>query len=103
MQTYKFDEYTMTLEATTKRDRTGHILVRYEFKTPQGVTLFSGENFGANPLHSPEGKESAKDLLSFLTVRKGDTDEDYFKNYTPEQLAFSNSADCEYLLSYAMY
>lgn len=102
MQTYKLDGYTMTLQATDKRDKTGHIMVRYEFKTPRDATLFYGDDFGVSPLHAPESADAAKSLLSFLTLRKGDTDEEYFENYTPEQLKFSESIDCENLQTYAM-
>lgn len=100
METYKFDGYTMTLDATGKTDRHNHIMVKYEFINPDGVILFEGEDLGASPLHDPEGMETAKALLSFLTLKKGDTDEEYFDNYTPEQLAFSESFDCEQLQAY---
>ena len=102
MKTYNFDNYTLTLKVTKKIDNYGHKMVSYKFLTPTGKILFSGKDFGASPLHAPEGLESAKALLSFLTLRKGDTDDDYFDNYTPEQLEFSESQDCENLSIYAL-
>lgn len=102
METYKFDGYTLTLEQTSRIDNYGHVMVRYTFRTPKGTLLFNGDDFGASPLHDPVGIESAKDLLSFLTVRKGDTDEDYFDNYTDEQIEFSESWDCEQLQLYTL-
>lgn len=94
---YTFDGYTLTMEATGRLDHYGHELVRYEFITPQGVTLFSGEDFGASPLHDTTGFESAKSLLGFLTLQPGDTDEDYFKDYTTEQMNFAKSQECEFM------
>jgi hypothetical protein len=35
--------------------------------------------------------------MGYLTLRKGDTDKEYFENYTPEQRDFSDSFDCEVL------
>lgn len=102
MRKYNFDGYKLTLQATDKRDSTNHILVSYNFSNPDGELLFFGDDFGASPLHTPEGKESAKALLGFLTLRKGDTDEDYFANYTPKQLEFSESSDCENLQLYTI-
>jgi hypothetical protein len=99
---HNFDGYTLEMEVTGREDRLGHELVRYEFKNPSGVILFSGEDFGASPLHDAEGIESARALLTFLTLRKGDTDEEYFENYTPEQLEFSESTDCENLQLYTL-
>lgn len=53
-----------------------------------GKLLFSGEDFGPAPMHCIDSDHAVEALMSFLTLRPGDTDEDYFKNYTPEQLAF---------------
>jgi hypothetical protein len=102
MQSYNFDGYTLTLEETNRRDTYNHIMVKYSFISPQDEAIFSGEDFGASPLHDAEGIESAKSLLGFLTLKKGDTDEDYFENYTPRQLEFSESFDCERLQLYTL-
>ncbi len=97
MKRYDFDGYKMTLQATQKRDGCNHVMVKYSFINPNGVTIFQGDDFGASPLHSPEGRESAIALLGFLTLKKGDTDDEYFEKYTPLQMEFSESADCENL------
>lgn len=102
MKTYTFDGYTVTLQALNKRMKTGQIKVAYEFKTPEGETLFKGEDLGASPLHAPESLDSAKALLNFLTLKPGDTDEDYFDSYTARQMEFANSIECENLQIFAM-
>ena len=75
----------------------GKELVQYRLsKTGEGI-IFASTDFHASPLHEGEGKESASALLSFLTLRAGDIESDYFKDYTPRQLAFSqNEAESLY-------
>lgn len=101
MQTYTFDtrngDYTVSLEATSRRAKTGQIKTKYSLTDPHGKVVFSGSDLGCSPLNTPESKENAVALLSFLTLRKGDTDEGYFDNYTPEQLAWIDTDDCENL------
>lgn len=99
MQTYTFGtrngDYTVSLAATDKRAKTGQIKTKYSLTDPKGTVVFSGSDLGCSPLNTPESKENAVALLSFLTLRKGDTDEDYFDGYTPEQLAWIDTDDCE--------
>lgn len=63
------------------------------------VTLFEGEDFGCSPMHAIDSDETIAGIMGFLTLRPGDTDADYFENYTPEQLAFcsehAESLACE--------
>ena len=51
-------------------------------------TIFCGEDFGCSPLHAIDSDACVKDLMGFLTLRPGDTDREYFENYTPEQLEY---------------
>lgn len=97
MKKHEFEGYKLFLQATNKRDSYNHVMVKYTFLNPDKEIIFKGEDFGASPLHSPEGKESAISLLGFLTLQKGDTDDEYFDNYTPIQIEFSESQDCENL------
>lgn len=101
MKTYKFDDYKMTLQDTWVRDMAGKAIVEYTFSAPDGEVIFEGVDFHCSPLHEPESKDSAKALLGFLTLRKGDTDSEYFDDYTERQLEFSESFDCEQLQMYA--
>jgi hypothetical protein len=48
-----------------------------------------------------DSDESVRALLSFLTLRPGDTDAEYFENYTQEQLDFANE-HAEMLSMYAI-
>lgn len=72
----------------------------YLFRLTAGErTLFEGNSFRASPLHSQHPtdklvKRSVNDLLGFLTLREGDIEQDYFDDYSAEQLEFIRSQDC---------
>ena len=51
-------------------------------------TVFEGEDFCASPLHAIDSDETVAALMSFLTLRPGDTDREYFDGYTEVQKAF---------------
>lgn len=61
-----------------------HVKTRYVKRD----VVFEGEDFGCSPMHSIDGDESVEACMSFLTLRPGDTDADYFDNYTPEQMEY---------------
>lgn len=65
-------------------------ILGYAFFAP-GATepLFSGEDFGAPACRAIDSDRVVRCLLGFLTLRPGDTDRDYFDDYTPEQMAFA--------------
>src|SRR4051794_15616928 len=43
---------------------------------------------GASPLHSTDGAETLAAILTFCSLRPGDTDAEFFADYTPRQLAW---------------
>jgi hypothetical protein len=67
-------------------ERIGYILTMREHR--KTVTVFEGSDFRPSPMHSIDGDDAVKALMSFLTLRPGDTDADYFDSYTPEQLEY---------------
>lgn len=52
------------------------------------IILFQGDDFGCSPMHAIDSDGAVKGLMSFLTLRPGDTDWEYFRNYTAGQFAF---------------
>jgi hypothetical protein len=69
----------------------GHDRIGYELRMREnGISslLFSGSDFRPSPMHSVDGDDAVKSLMGFLTLRPGDTDADYFADYTEEQMAF---------------
>lgn len=55
----------------------------------QKFPIFEGRDFRPSPCHSNDGIEAVRGLLNFLCLRPGDTDEEYFANYTETQQEFS--------------
>ncbi len=72
-------------------DARGSITVSYklsQFGKHDALVLFEGTDYNPSPCHAVDSDESVADLLGFLTLRPGDTDDEYFEEYTPRQLAF---------------
>jgi hypothetical protein len=77
---------------TGRYDHRGQSRIAYTLEQgePHGPrrTLFEGDDFAGSPMHADDSDATLRALLVFLTLRPGDTDADYFAEYTPEQLAF---------------
>lgn len=97
------DGYQLKLYDSTTADNrdNGRNNLAYEFIAPDGSILFAGEDFGSSPMDAIDSDNTLRSLLSFLTLRPGDTDAEYFENYTPQQMAFAQG-DAEYLSLYAL-
>ena len=54
------------------------------------VRLFDGEDFHNTPGHAMDSNHALVELMGFLTLRPGDTDTEFFANYTPAQLDYCN-------------
>lgn len=68
----------------------------YAFGPKDGDPIFIGEDFGASPCYAIDSDDTLRCLLGFLTLKPGDTDAEYFAEYTEEQHAFARG-DAEYL------
>ena len=68
--------------------------IRYELKHGRKV-IFTGQDFRPSPLYSWDSVGTYCSLMSFLTLQKGDTDAEYFENYTADQFAFADSASAD--------
>jgi len=73
----------------------GNKVQYYVFRN--GVILFEGRDFRPSPMHNQDDIESVISLLGFLTCQPGDTDRDYFATYTPAQMEWAKSSECEQL------
>ena len=92
----RYDLRTWDSGRTDHMDKT---ILRYEFRDPRGFILFAGSDFACSPMRAIDSDETIGALLGFLTLRPGDTDREYFENYTPEQMDFAQG-DAEYLQLY---
>ena len=55
---------------------------------PVWEVLFEGDDFGCSPLHAIDSDQAIAGIMGFLTLRPGDTDQEYFDSYTTAQLEF---------------
>lgn len=55
----------------------------------RGVLFRSERDYGCAPGHPIDSEDSVRGLLGFLTLQPGDTDDEYFEDYTEEQMAFA--------------
>ncbi len=55
-----------------------------------GKLIFKGNHFFSPRPYNCD--ETVMELLGFLTLQPGDTDDEYFKDYTPEQFSWCTSA-----------
>jgi hypothetical protein len=86
----------------TERTYTGE-RPKLGYKLFSGKTLiFQGEDFGPSAMDAIDSDAAAFSLLGFLTLQPGDTDREYFDDYTPEQLEWCQSDEAE-ALSLAVY
>lgn len=93
--------YRLTLWATPYCDARGRTRLAYRLTAPGGDrVLFAGEDFAGSPMHADDSDMTVRALLTFLTLRPGDTDPNYFDGYTDEQRAFA-AADAENLSLFA--
>jgi len=56
-----------------------------------GKLLFKGADYKPSIFHSWDSLESSIALLSFLTVGVGDVEDEYFKDYSPNQLEWADN------------
>jgi hypothetical protein len=84
-----------------QRYQTGQEKIGYAFWDPQGKLLFNGDDVGLPPSQTSDGDDSLRSVLGWLTLRPGDTDDEYFEKYTPEQMAFAEG-DAEMLSIWGM-
>ena len=90
--------YRLLVWTTNTRDKRGQdILGSALWVDDSPVPLFCSESFAGSPMHADDSDETLRAILGFLTLRPGDTDRDYFDDYTPEQLAWAESTECDYL------
>jgi hypothetical protein len=96
------NKYRLLTWDTNKTDSMGKYKVGYQFyKADTGEVIFSGEDFCCSPLHAIDSNECLRSLMTFITLRPGDTDKEYFENYTPEQMEFAEN-EAEYLSMWAL-
>jgi hypothetical protein len=90
VRTWEAEEYRLELYDTLTTDRCGKSVLAYRF-FHRGRLVFAGADFHGSPLHAVDADATVAGLLAFLSLRPGDTDPEFFEDYTPEQLAFARA------------
>lgn len=79
--------FSLKVYDTGRSDYRGQTILGYEFK--QGKeTIFEGSEFAGSPMHADDADATMASLMCFLSLRPGDTDAEYFENYTDRQKQF---------------
>ena len=86
--------FQLTVWDTYRTDRLHKSILGYRLTMipPHGrkpIELFTGEDFDCSPCYAIDSDDCVAALMGFLTLRPGDTDRDYFDNYTEAQLDFT--------------
>lgn len=79
--------FILTLWDINRRDHLGKNMLKYRLNMGR-KTLFQGEDFACSPMDAIDSDACVNSIMGFLTLRPGDTDQDYFYNYTLEQREF---------------
>ena len=90
----KLQHLPIAVKSKINGQKEGRLYYSYEFYV-ENELIFSDNDFSPSPLYLDHkntlNAKSIYSLLSFLTLQPGDTDDEYFKNYTETQLAFVDS------------
>jgi hypothetical protein len=89
MRAVNIDGYILRLYGTNQTDWRGQTKLAYKLESPTGELIFDDHDFSGSPMHADDSDETIRSLLGFLTLRKGDTDAEYFDRYTERQLEFA--------------
>ena len=90
LRSWRSGRFELDLFATNQTDWRGQSRLAYTFRDG-GKVIFEGQDFAGSPLHADDSSATVAALLSFLSLRPGDTDREYFERYTPEQLEWARA------------
>lgn len=86
IRTWKKDGFRLELyDIDQPSPRRSQHFLAYEFFDGKKL-IFAGDDYGCSPLHCIDSDECVAGLLSFLSLKPGDTDREYFDSYTPAQM-----------------
>ena len=91
---YCSKKVSLSLYDTGKKDSYGCTNIGYRL-TVKGKAIFQDKDFHCPPCYAIDSRECADSLMSFLTLRKGDVEKEYFDEYTDAQLEWRDSDLCE--------
>lgn len=96
VKTWYRDGFGLRMYDTGHASGMGRSTLSYRF-ADRGKVIFKGDDYGCSPCHAIDSLAAVYDLLSFLSLRPGDTDVEYFDDYTPTQMEWCQSGRAEEL------
>lgn len=94
----KGPRFCLTIYDTYNRDNLNKNVLAYRL-TMNGKELFAGADFSCAPSHAIDGNGCVESIMGFLTLRPGDTDDEYFDKYTTAQKVYcdrwAETLNCE--------
>jgi|SRR5579859_5269993 len=95
------DGYTIRVSRVPSKDTGAHRYYRYTLMMPDGRALFGKacDTVGVPTRWHYSSEDEIAALASFdaATLQPGGTDAEYFETYTPEELEWCRSYECEAL------
>lgn len=95
------DDHRLIMWQTGRRDHRDSEKTAYRLITPDGHIVFEGDEYSVGMGQCFDSDDAVRGLVGFLTCKPGDTDPEYFADYTPAQLEWVE-AHAEDLSCYAM-
>ena len=105
LKRWEADGFRLDTWDSGRVDHMGKFILRYElidtsdappeFSTGAGMSgprswgvVFAGEDFACSPMDAIDSDKTMASILGFLSLKPGDTDADYFDDYTDKQRAW---------------
>lgn len=90
IRVFRQDGFTLQMWSTHRTDWRGQTVIGFKL-WDHGKLIFTGEDFSGSPMHADDSIATVAALLSFLSLKPGDTDDEYFAEYTPAQMEWVES------------
>jgi hypothetical protein len=90
------EKFTLRIEDICANNADNQAQVCYNLYDKHGKVIFNGADIFLGCGHEVLKVATFKTVMGFLTLRLGDTDKDYFDEYTPAQIEFRDT-HAEYL------
>ena len=85
LRTWSANGFRLELFDTYRTDSYGKCVLAFKFYHDDEL-IFEGDDFHASPLHAIDSDQTVGGLLNFLSLRPGDTDQEYFEGYSTRQM-----------------
>lgn len=91
LRTWEYGPFKLELYDALKRDHLQKDILGYAlYHDAYGTEpIFEDSDFSCSPLHAIDSDATVAALLHFLALKPGDTDSEYFENYTDRQMEFA--------------